>query len=156
MEAEKDWFQGVYHVVGYHLAITPTVYEIEFKHAENGQILMISRFNVSPKNACCIPFCCLWPCCKRRKQVIDHFDLDDPNTLRLTSTSAFCGLISCCEKGKVFQVSRAVPPFMILINDKEIFVLSPFEDEPSAQSKMLIGNVIVQALPGSVGVGIRY
>jgi hypothetical protein len=84
--------EGKYHVVGYHLAISPKNYEIEFQKSES-QFLMISTFDISRKDGCCIPFCCLFPRCERWKEVIDTFTFQN-NKLTLQSSTAFGGLIT--------------------------------------------------------------
>ena len=132
------------HVVGYHLPISPYNYQVEIMKAENDNtVAMISHFDVSPKNACCIPFSCLLPLCKQRKQVIDHFYVDEEaSTLTLESTNAFCGLINCFEKGKVFQVIQCVEPYLILVNTKEIFILSTSSGKPTKEDQGKIRDAI--------------
>ena len=128
---------GKYHVVGYHLPISVENYEIEFRERENGNIEMISRFDVSNF---CIPFCCLFPKCSRRKEVIDRFSLENTD-LKLQSSSAFCGLISCFEKGKIFHLIW-IDSYLLLVNPKEIFVLSKELLPPTDQEKIRISAVI--------------
>ena len=65
---------GKYYVIGYHLPISVENYEIEFRERENGNIEMISRFDVSNFG---IPFCCLFPKCSKRKEVIDRFSFEN-------------------------------------------------------------------------------
>ena len=141
------------YVVGYHLPISPYNYQVEIMKADGDNVVaMISHFDVSPKNACCIPFSCLLPVCKQRKQVIDHFYVDeDASTLTLESTNAFCGLISCFEKGKVFQVIQTVEPYLILVNTKEIFILSTSSGKPTVEDQAKIRNAI-----GPSTLSIKY
>ena len=126
---------GKYHVVGYHLPISVENYEIEFREREN--IEMISRFDVSNF---CIPFCCLFPKCSRRKEVIDRFSLENTN-LKLQSSSAFGGLITCFEKGKIFHLIW-IDSYLLLVNPKEIFVLSKELLPPTDQEKIRISSLI--------------
>ena len=128
---------GKYHVVGYHLPISVENYEIEFRERENGDIEMISRFDVSNF---CIPFCCLFPKCSKRKEVIDRFHLENTD-LKLQSSSAFGGLISCFEKGKIFHLIW-IDSYLLLINPKEIFVLSKELLPPTDQEKIRISKEV--------------
>ena len=101
---------------------------------------MISRFDVSKTNGCCIPFCCLFPKCSKRKEVIDRFSLENTD-LELQSSSAFCGLITCFEKGKIFHLIW-IDTYLLLVNPKEIFVLSKELLPPTDQEKIRISTVI--------------
>lgn len=135
---------GKFHVVGYHLPISPSNYQIDLKTTES-RVDMTSHFDVSPKDGCCIPFCCLFRGCRRRKEVHDIFDLDnDASTLTLTLSTAFGGLITCLEKGKVFHFI-GVESLVILANLKEIFILSPTEDHvdeaTQAQIKVALATI---------------
>jgi hypothetical protein len=153
-----DKLINVHHVVGYHLPISPTNYQVDIHRDKNDHmIIMVSHYDVSPKDTCGIPFCCLLPLCHRRKHVTDHFNVDEElSTLTLESTSAFGGLISCFEKGKVFQVIRNVSHYMILVNPKEIFVLSPYQDRPSVEDQLNIDNAIEQINSSSADLPIKY
>ena len=130
---------GKYHVVGYHLPISVENYEIEFRERENGSIEMISKFDVSNFG---IPFCCLFPKCSKRKEVIDRFSLENTD-LKLQSSSAFCGLITCFEKGKIFHLIW-IDTYLLLVNPKEIFLLSKELLPPSDQEKTRISSLITE------------
>ena len=141
------------YVIGYQLAISPTNYEVDII-VENNNLTMTSRFDVSPKDSCAIPFCCLIPLCKRRKIIVDHFYLEESqnenesseSTLRLESTSAFCGLISCIEAGKIFKIIR-YSQYLLLINSKEIFILSSDKKIPNVYDQTQMINLIVKLDP---------
>lgn len=149
---------NMHNVVGYHLPIHPTNYEVVIdRDGDDGRITMVSKYNVRPTNACCIPFCCLVPLCRRRKHVTDHFNLDEhESTLELRSTSAFCGLISCIEKGKVFHVIKSVYPYLVMVNEKEIFVLAPSQGTPTKEDQVAIGAAIQQLDPTFGNLSIDY
>ena len=134
---------GQYHVVGYHLPITPTNYTIELfqKPSFDSSLVMISRFDISHRDGCCIPFCCLFPKCSKRKEVRDHFLLEYEHELILQSSTAFNGLITCLKKGKSFRIFWA-NSYLLLVNQKEIFVLSPTSDSPSSEERFLIKSAI--------------
>ena len=137
---EEDSIIGKYHVVGYHLAISPTNYTIELEDAGQGHIMMTSEFDVAPGTGCCIPFCCLFPSCMKRKEVIDQFRLED-DQLILEHSTAFHGLITCLEKGKTFRVIKldvVSRHYVILTNPKEIFILSPEDISPSDEDRTQI------------------
>ena len=142
---------GKYHVVGYHLPISVENYEIEFREQENGSIEMISRFDVSKTNGCCIPFCCLFPKCAKRKEVIDRFHLENTD-LKLQSSSAFGWLISCFEKGKIFHLIW-IDSYLLLVNPKEIFVLSKELQSPTDQEKIRISSLIAEF---GLSVNLKY
>jgi len=158
-----DKLLNMHHIVGYHLPISPTNYQVEIKKDINEHsslnplqyghtIIMTSYFDISPKNICGIPFCCLIPLCRKRKHVTDHFYVnDEESTLRLISTSAFGGLISCFEAGKIFQVIQSVAPYLIMVNPKEIFVLSADNKRPSDDEQLCIKEVI-----GQTYLSIKY
>ena len=135
---------GNYHVVGYHLPIAPTNYTIEFRKSFNSSsLVMINRFDVSRKDGCCIPFCCLFPKCSKRKEVLDRFLLENDDELILQSSTAFGGLITCLEKGKSFRIVW-VESLLLLINRKEIFILSPKADSPSSEERTIITSAIAE------------
>lgn len=133
---------GQYHVIGYHLPIAPTHYTIEFQKSFDYSLIMISRFDVSRKDGCCIPFCCLFPKCSKRKEVVDHFFLEN-DELVLQSSAAFGGLITCLEKGKTFRIVW-VGSYLLLINKREIFVLSLQDDSPSLEERAIISSSIAE------------
>ncbi len=145
IESLIENLSNMHYVVGYQLPISPSKYTVDItKGNDNSSIIMNSSYDVSKRDACCIPFCCLVPLCHKRKHVTDHFDVNEvEGTLTLQSTSAFCGLISWIEKGKVFQVIRTVHPYIILVNPKEVFVLSPNKTIPSADAQTDIHNKIM-------------
>lgn len=124
-------------VVGYQLPISPTNYQVNIeKGNDDHTIVMTSTYDVSRKDGCGVPFNFLKPMCKRRKQVVDHFSVIEENsTLVLQSTNAFYGLISCFEKGKRFRVIKKVGHFVVLVNQKEVFVLSPDEQTPTQEDQ---------------------
>ena len=134
---------GQYHVVGYHLPITPSHYTIEFQNSFDSSLIMISRFDVSRKDGCCIPFCCLFPKCSKRKEVVDHFLEESDDRLILQSSTAFGGLITCLEKGKTFRIVW-VGSYLLLINKREIFVLSLQDDSPSLEERAIISFSIAE------------
>lgn len=109
------------YVLGYQLKIRPTNYEVDITTAGD-TVFITNVFTVSKDDKCCIPFCCLSPPCEKRKTVVDKFTLDG-DRLILQSTSAFKGLINCCEKGKVFQLIE-VGRYLVLVNEKEVFIYS--------------------------------
>lgn len=149
---------NMHYVVGYHLAISPTNYQIDYQKGDSDHtIVMTSHFDTSPKDTCGIPFCCLVPLCRRRKKVVDHLYVDEESsTLRLDSTSAFCGLISCFEAGKVFQVIQDIQPYLILAEPKEILVLSPNQERPSDKDQHRIEEAIEQLDPLLANLFIEY
>jgi len=120
------------YVVGYQLPIRPSKYEIEVTTAGN-TVSIVNIFTVSKNDACCIPLCCLFPACQKRKTVTDRFILNGDNLI-LQSTSAFGGLISCIEKGKVFQIVE-VGRYIVLVNKKEIFIYSDNSKEVSKRDR---------------------
>jgi hypothetical protein len=110
------------YVVGYQLpAIRPTEYQVDITTAGD-TVVVTNTYTISKGDVCGIPFCCLSPMCKKRKSVTDRFTLDG-DRLVLSSTSAFGGLISGCEKGKIFQIIES-GRYIILVNEKEIFIYS--------------------------------
>ena len=149
---------NMHNVVGYHLPIHPTNYAVDIsRDGADNRITMVSTFDVAPKDGCCIPMCCLVPLCRRRKRVTDHFTLDEEeSTLELRSTSAFCGLINCCEKGKVFQVIKSVSPYVIMVYPKEIFVLSPSQGTPTKDEQTAIKNAVTLLDPTFGNLSIEY
>ena len=123
----------MHYVMGYHLPISPTNYEIDIvrDHKDVSSVTMISEYNVTAKDGCCFALCCLYPKCKRRKQVTDHFLVhSDDWTMELKSTSALGKCFSKIEAGKKFAVIRVIEPYLIMVQLEpvllpEVFILAP-------------------------------
>lgn len=149
---------GKYYVVGYHLPISPRNYEIEFVENEEN-ILMVSHFDISSSCKDCIPFCCLFPKCSQRKEVIDTFHLQNGNELVLQSSTAFGGCITYFEKGKIFRLLHVpgnMGSYLVLINEKEIFVLFDLPKSPTDKERIAISSAIAE-ISLSIGIlPIRY
>lgn len=152
-----DELLNMHHIVGYHLPISPTNYQVDIRSDGDDTIVMTSHYDTSPKDACCIPFCCLYPSCIRRKVVDDHFYVNETDSsLTLKSTDAFYGLINCCEKGKIFQVIRDIEPYLIMVNPKEIFVLSLYDATPSLEDQNRIRDDVNKIMELPKDFSIEY
>lgn len=148
----------MHYVVGYQLPIHPTNYQVEMLPGkEEHTMTMVSSYDVTRQDGCGIPFNCLAPMCQRRKRVVDHFVVNEEDcTVVLQSTNAFSGLISCIEKGKVFAVIRSVQPYLVLVNPKEVFILSPNQELPNDADRNSIENAIAKSKSSPQQINLEY
>jgi hypothetical protein len=148
----------MHHVVGYQLPIHPTDYQVEITRGdEEHMMLMVSSYDVTRTEGCGIPFNCLAPLCKKRKRVVDRFMVNEEAcTVVLQSTNAFGGLISWLEKGKAFDVIRINQSYLILVNPKEVFVLSPNKDSPNDADRNSIQTAVSQCKSSPRHIHLEY
>ena len=152
-----DDFVNMHYVVGYQLPIHPTKYKVKINARKDHRIKMTSHYNLSPTDKCGIPFCCLFPFFQKRKNITDHFHVtEEDSTIELRSSSAFCGLINCIEKGKTFQVIRTVQPYVIMVNPKEVFILSPNQEQPTEEQQTQITDAVSQNDSSPKSLSIEY
>jgi len=146
------------YVVGYQLPIHPTDYHVEITPGkEEHTMTMVSSYDVTRKDGCGIPFNCLAPLCQKRKRIIDHFEVNEEDcSIILQSTNAFGGLISCLEKGKVFYVIRTVQPYLIMVNPKEVFILSPNQELPNDADRKTIQDAVAKSKSSPQHLNLEY
>lgn len=156
--AEYKWWENKsYNVSGYVLPINPTKYSVDFNtiiypntnnediygFPSNIVVSMTSAFKISPKSGCCIPFCCLFHRCRTNKIVTDEFALsmtydNEFYVLELRNSTAFGGLITLFEKGKIFYVKLLNVYnhiYVMMVNEKEIFILKEAEESSTPNDK---------------------
>lgn len=132
------------YVVGYQLPIHPRDYHVKVEHGKKDHtIKLTSRFNISFGDHYSAPFFSLHPIFSAKKKITASFSLDEEkSSIRLRSSNALLGIPTPIEQGKTFQVIRSVPPYLILVNKKEVLVMSPGQGVPNAEDQQRIADAI--------------
>lgn len=148
----------MHYVVGYQLPIHPTNYQVDITPGKDEHTMtMVSSYDVTRADGCGIPFNCLAPLCQKRKRVTDRFLVNEEDcTVVLQSTNAFSGLISCFEKGKTFDVIRVNQTYLVLVNPKEVFVMSPNQDQVSEADRASIHTAVMMRKTSPQNLNITY
>jgi hypothetical protein len=132
------------YVVGYQLPIHPRDYKVKVEHGKKDHtIKLTSRFNISFGDHYSAPFFSMHPIFSTKKKITASFSVDEEkSSIRLRSSNALLGIPTPIEQGKTFQVIRSNQPYLILVNKKEILVMSPNQTVPNAEDQNRILDAI--------------
>jgi len=146
------------YVVGYQLPIHPRDYQVKIEHGKKDHtIKLTSKFNISFGDHHGAPFFSMHPIFSTKKKITASFSIDEEKScIRLRSSNALLGIPTPIEQGKTFRLIRSNQPYLILVNKKEIMVMSPNKQIPNAEDQQRILDAIRASDHSPKKISVHY